>query len=163
VLAGPFAKPAPVVVTFEAAQPQDIRLADGTQIFIPAGAMPVRGQVTLRIVPVAALPRQQHADLYRSGYAFLSTDESGEPIEAHFNQDVVIRFTYTDADLVAQHLVEPFLKPAYFSTTTRRWTIPDSFVVDTLNNRVTLEIDHFTDYALTGQGGSSVYLPLLMK
>ena len=162
-LHGPFPKPAPVVVTFDATTPQHIGLADGTHIFIPAGAMPVQGKVTLRIVPIAALPHQQHANVFRYGYAFLATDQNGEPIEAHFNQDVVISFTYEDAELIGLHIHELWLKPAYFSTTTNRWTFPESFVIDTQANRVVMQIDHFTDYALTSVEGFAVYLPITVR
>jgi hypothetical protein len=161
-LDGPYPKPAPEVVTFDASQPEHVRLADGTFIYIPAGAMPVSGLVTLRIVPLAILPNQQHANVLRYGYAFLATDASGDPIEAHFNQDVVISFTYSEADLYRLHILELLIKPAYYSTTTNRWTFPDSYVVDTDANRVTLQIDHFTDYALTGTGGGMTYLPMMV-
>ena len=50
---------------------------------------------------------------------------------------------------------ESFLKPAYFSTTTNEWTFPESYVVDTEANRVVMQIDHFTDFALTGVPGFS--------
>ncbi len=163
LLKGPFPKPAPMVVTFDAAQPQHIALADGTHIYIPAGAMPVEGQVTLRIVPVATLPHQQHASVLRYGYSFFASGPDGEPIEAHFNQDVVISFTYEDDELARQHILEQWLKPAYFSTTTNRWTFPESFVVDMDANRITMQIDHFTDYALTGMTGYSIYLPAIAR
>jgi hypothetical protein len=125
--------------------------------------MPVEGQVTLRVVPIATLPHQQHANVLRYGYSFLATDEHGEPIEAHFDQDVVISFVYDETDLLRQNLVENWLKPAYFSTTTNRWTFPQSYVLDTLANRVVMMIDHFTDYALTGEEAYSVYLPLTVR
>jgi hypothetical protein len=162
-LEGPNARPAPVVVTFDAAQPQDIQLADGTHVFIPAGAMPVNGTVTLRIVPIATLPRQQHADLLRYGYAFLATDENGQPIEAHFNQDVVISFSYDPLDLIRWHIHEDWLKPAYYSTTTNRWTFPDSYIIDTQAHQVVMQIDHFTNYALTTVQTVSVYLPINIR
>ncbi|RME45656.1 MAG: carboxypeptidase regulatory-like domain-containing protein, partial [Caldilineae bacterium] len=144
-LSGPNAKPGPVVVTFDAADPQRIELADGTHIFIPGGAMPVSGEVTLRIVPIATLPHQKHADVYKYGYAFLATDSSGQTIEDHFNQDVIIGFRYTDAELAALNIFEPNLRPAYYSTTDDNWTFPDSYAVDTDANIVTMQIDHFTD------------------
>jgi hypothetical protein len=162
-LAGPNPKPAPVVVTFDAADPQTISLADGTSIYIPGGAMPVAGQVTLRVVPIATLPHQKHANVLRYGYAFLATDASGQPIEDHFNQDVVITFGYNEALLAPQHIYEPWLKPAYFSTTTNRWEFPESFVVDMDANTVNMSIDHFTDFALLGETGYAVYLPLTVR
>jgi hypothetical protein len=163
LLNGPFPKPAPVVVTFDASDPQHIALADGTQIFIPAGAMPVIGQVTLRVVPIASLPHQQHANVLKYGYSFVATDASGQPIEAHFDQDVVIMFSYDEAELNRLHIYEEWLKPAYFSTTTDRWTFPESYVVDIQANRVVMQIDHFTDYALTSLPIFNLYLPITIR
>ena len=163
VLRGPFPKPAPVVVTFDAAVPQQISLADGTRIFIPAGAMPVTGQVTLRIVPLATLPHQQHVNIYKYGYAFLASDENGAPIEEHFNQEVIISFSYQEDELIRLHIHERRLKPAYYSTTEERWVFPENFVVDFETNRVTMQIDHFTDYVLTGPPTTSLFLPVISR
>ncbi|NTW67572.1 MAG: hypothetical protein HGB21_14905 [Nitrospirae bacterium] len=88
--------------------------------------MPVSGQVTLRIVPVAALPHHQHANALKYGYAFLATDENGEPIETHFDQEVVITFTYDEAELLRRRIHEAWLMPAYYSTTYERWTFPEA-------------------------------------
>ena len=163
VLTGPYPKPAPVAVTFDSSQPQRILLADGTHIYIPAGAMPVEGLVTLHIVPIATLPHQRHANVYRYGYAFTAVDEEGQPITEHFNQEVVIGFAYDERELWAAGISEHLLKPAYFSTTANEWTFPESYVVDTEGNRVVMQIDHFTDFALTGEPGFQVFLPLVMK
>jgi len=163
VLMGPHPKPAPVAVTFDASQPQRIHLADGTHIYIPAGAMPVEGLVTLHVVPIATLPHQRHANVYRYGYAFTAVDEEGQPITEHFNQDVVIGFAYDERELWYAGISEHFLKPAYFSTTTNEWAFPESYVVDTGGNRVVMQIDHFTDFALTGEPGFQVFLPLVLR
>ncbi len=80
-----------------------------------------------------------------------------------FNQDVLIRFTYSQAELLALHIHEALLKPAYFSTTQDEWTIPDSYVVDTEANVVSMQIDHFTDFALIGDPSYSLYLPAISK
>jgi len=163
VLTGPHPKPAPVAVTFDAALPQRILLADGTHIYVPAGAMPVEGLVTLHVVPIATLPHQRHADVYRYGYAFTAVDEEGQPITEHFYHDVVIGFAYEERELWAAGIGERFLKPAYFSTTANEWTFPESYVVDTELNRVVMQIDHFTDFALIGEPGSWVFLPLVLR
>jgi len=163
VLTGPHPKPAPVVVTFDASQPQRILLADGTHIYIPAGAMPTAGQVTLHVVPIATLPHQRHANVYRYGYAFTAVDEAGQPITEHFNQEVVIGFAYDERELWVAGISEHLLKPAYFSTTTNEWTFPESYVVDTEANRVVMQIDHFTDFALTSEPGYRVYLPIVLR
>jgi hypothetical protein len=163
VLTGPHPKPAPVAVTFDASRPHRILLADGTHIYIPAGAMPVEGLVTLHIVPIATLPHQRHANVYRYGYAFTAVDEEGQPITEHFNQEVIIGFAYDDRELWQQGIAERFLKPAYFSTTTNQWTFPESYVVDTETDRVMMQIDHFTDFALVGEPGFWTFLPLVLK
>jgi hypothetical protein len=163
MLTGPYPKPAPVAVTFDASQPQRILLADGTYIYVPANAMPVTGQVTLHIVPIAMLPHQRHANVYRYGYAFTAVDAGGQPITDHFNQEVVISFAYEERELWAAGIAEHLLKPAYFSTTTNEWTFPESYVVDTATDRVVMQIDHFTDFALTGEPGFSVFLPVALR
>lgn len=160
MLNGPHPKPGPVAVTFDASQPQRIQLSDGAHIYIPGGALPVAGRVTLHIVPIATLPHQRHANILKYGYAFSAMDSAGQPITERFRQDVVIGFPYDEAELRRCGLVEHFLKPAYFSTTTNRWTFPDSYAVDTENNKVMMQIDHFTDFALTGTPGHEVFLPL---
>jgi hypothetical protein len=163
VLFGPHPKPGPVSVTFDTSQPQRLILADGTHIFIPAWAMPVEGQVTLHILPIATLPHQRHANLFKYGYAFSALDSAGQPVTEHFNQDVVISFQYQESELRRVGLIEHFLKPAYYATTTDQWTFPESYVVDYESNLVVMQIDHFTDFALTATPGQVVFLPIAMS
>jgi hypothetical protein len=163
VLSGPKPKPGPLAIAFDASEAQYLELADGTRITIPAGALPVTGQVILHITPIATFPHQRHANVYKYGYAFEAFDESGNPIEAHFNQDVLIVFSYSQTELIAQGIHENWLRPAYFSTTTDSWTIPDSYVVDEIDNVVAMQIDHFTDFALTSSEQYQVFLPIVMR
>lgn len=160
-LTGPNPLPQPVIVRFNAADTQQITLDDGTQINIPGGALPVEGTVTLSVIPIATLPNQHNATTLPYGYALLAYDANGEPIEATFNQNVVIHFTYNEADLGGYP--ESYLRPAYFATTTNTWTFPESYVVDTAANRVTMEINHFTDFALVSNGQKYIFLPLLSR
>lgn len=163
-LKGPFAKPGPIAVTFDSQEEQQIELADGTQIYVPAGAMPVEGSVTLHVTPISTLPHQHHARLYKYGYAMIATDEYGSPITSNFNQDVIVRFKYAQQELADLGLREGRLKPAYFSTTTQSWTVPDSYVVDTDNNWVVMQIDHFTDFSLiNGVETYNTFLPAINK
>jgi hypothetical protein len=162
-LRGPFPLPAPVTVSFDASMEQYVELADGTSIYIPAGAMPVSGTVTLHVTPIATFPHQRHANVYRYGYAFTAADANGQPIEEQFDQDVLITFPYDEAELMLMGITEQWLKPAYFSTTTDSWTFPESYVVDTVGNVVAMQIDHFTDFALTGTAVYRAYLPLVIR
>jgi hypothetical protein len=162
-LHGPHPLPAPVTVSFDASQEQYVELADGTSIYIPAGAMPVSGTMTLHVTPIATFPHQRQANVYRYGYAFTAADRNGQPIEQQFNQDVLITFPYDEAELMRMGILEQGLKPAYFSTTTDSWTFPESYVVDTVADMVAMEIDHFTDFALTGAAHYRVFLPLVLR
>jgi len=160
-LDGPNPLPYPVVVRFDAADAQQITLSDGTEINIPGGALPTEGMVTLSIIPIATLPNQQDARTLPYGYAFLAYDADGDPIEATFNQNVTIHFTYDESDLGG--VPENRLLPAYFATTTNTWTFPQSYSIDTAANRVTMEINHFTDFALVTNGRQYIFLPLLRR
>jgi len=162
-LRGPFPLPAPVTVSFDTSEEQYVELADGTSVYIPAGAMPVSGTVTLHITPIATFPHQRHANVYRYGYALTAADETGQPIEARFNQDVLITFSYDEAELRQMGLSEHWLKPAYFATSTDNWTFPEGYIVDTVANVVAMQIDHFTDFALTGAAICQVFLPLVVR
>jgi hypothetical protein len=162
-LEGPYPLPAPVTVCFDANEEYYVELADGTSIYIPAGAMPVSGTVTLHITPIATLPHQRHANVYRYGYALTAVDRTGQPIEQRFNQDVLITFSYEESELRRMGINEQWLKPAYFSTTTDSWTFPESYVVDTVEDVVAMQIDHFTDFALTERASFPAFIPLVMR
>lgn len=164
VLDGPHPLPAPVAVTFDADEGTQLNLADGTQLTIPGGAIPVSGQVTLHALPIGTFPHQHHARLYKYGYAFIALDETGQEIKDSFLQEVEIIFTYDEHELHRLGLREGRLKPAYFSTTTDSWTVPDTYAVDTHRNTVTLYIDHFTDYSLiNGPETHTVMLPVMSR
>ncbi|MBL7065074.1 MAG: carboxypeptidase regulatory-like domain-containing protein [Anaerolineae bacterium] len=53
--------------------------------------------------------------------------------------------------------------PAHFSTTTNEWTFPESYVVDIEANRAVMQVDHFTDFALTSEPGFRLFLPVVVK
>ena len=78
---------------------------------------------------------------------------------------MIIRFSYEEAVLYALGLREDRLKPAYFSTTTQSWTIPDGYVVDTDENMVIMQIDHFTDYTLLNDGvvAQDMFMPVIVR
>jgi hypothetical protein len=54
---------------------------------------------------------------------------------------------YPDDTWLVQHGVqEQLLIPVYYSTLVGRWILAESYVVDTDNNEITLEISHFTTF-----------------
>jgi hypothetical protein len=169
-LAGPKPKPAPITTMFDAATDKEIVIADGTRIFIPAGALPVAGNVIVHITPLAGVPHHRRGDVLGLAYAFEAYTEDGTPITAFFNTDVAITFQYDPIELARRGININHVKPVYFSTTTNSWARPDSYVVDETRREITLQIDHFTDYSLVTEqpaavavSGVQVFLPMLMK
>jgi hypothetical protein len=127
--------------------------------------MPVdSGNVLLHITPLAGSPHHHNGDVLGLTYAFVAFDEDGQPITENFNQDVLIVLHYNPIELHRLGLTEDHLKPAYFSTSTNSWTFPDSYVVDTVHNEISMLIDHFTRYGALGvEGPYTVYLPITSK
>ncbi len=163
--------PPAIVATFDPSVGWSGVLSDGTQIDIPAGAMPTTDTVRIAITPVAdELPNTLTARPFNYGYTIVAYEDStGEQIVSSFNANVLITFYYTDADLTAGGVSEADLSPSYFSTTTNSWTEVDSFTVDTANNQITAQIDHFSKWSLTSSEETeasttvNVYLPLIAR
>jgi hypothetical protein len=166
-LIGPKLKPAPVTIVFDPTTDQAIELADGTRLYIPAGAMPVSsGRVILHITPLANAIHHRNGDVLGLNYAFEAYTEDGQRLTSNFNSDVSIIFKYDPAELAASGVDPDRVKPAYFSTTTNSWTVPDSYVVNETTSEITMQIDHFTDFALLSVESSTsnnVFLPLIVR
>jgi hypothetical protein len=156
ILRGPKPKPGPVTVVFDAAQAQYVELSNGTRLFIPAGAMPAEGRVILHITPLAAAPHHYNGDTVGLSYVFEAYTEDGQPITESFAQDVLITFGYDPVELAANGINENQLRPAYFSTTSNSWTVPESYVVDKLRHQITMQIDHFTQFGVTSMAFDAV-------
>lgn len=165
VLVGPRAKPGPVSIMFDASQDADLTLADGTKVHVPAGAMPVSGNVILQAMPLVNTFFNRYGDVEGMSYAFEAFSADGQPIATTFNTDVSITFPYHPEQLEHRGLRLAQLRPAYFSTTTNSWTRPDSFVNDLTRHEITLQINHFTEYALlaANAAGGSVFLPAVSR
>jgi len=159
--------PDALTIHFDASSPVFVSLDDGTEINIPAGALGVTGTVKLVISPlVEELANTLTARPFGYGYSIHAFDSNNRQVTSAFNQNVTISFYYTEEDLRKRGVSEDDLSPAYFSTNTHSWTKVESFTVDTENNRITAQINHFSVWAMTtGQGGGSfeVFLPVLVR
>ncbi len=142
--------------TFDPAVGWTHTLENGMRIEIPAGAIPATDTVAISITPVVDSLQKTHNDQPLGfGYGISIADEAtGNPIVDTFNANVLMTFVYVDYDLEQEGLTEDDISPAYFSTTTNSWTKVESFTVDRDANSVTVQINHFSTWALTGgQGG----------
>jgi len=127
-------------------------LQDGTRIDIPAGAIPSDDTVAISFSPlVDSLQRTATDKPIGWGYAIsISEQSTGNKITDNFNTNVLLTFKYDAADLNEAGLTEDDIAPAYFSTTTNSWTKVESFTVDKDANTVTVQVNHFSTWALTG-------------
>jgi hypothetical protein len=163
-LGGPWPLPQPFIISFDGSQMQTIIMPDGIQLTIPAGALVTSGTVTLHIFPTRELRPEKGKEVIGAGYEIWATDQNGQEI-TQFNQDVVMTIPYpADAVLKAHGIVEQMLIPVYYSTLVGRWTLADSYVLDTVNNEITLQISHFTKFgAFSTSKEYGIYLPLVLR
>jgi hypothetical protein len=146
VLKGPHIIPQPFIVSFDGTQMQTIVLPDGVELTIPAGALPTTGAsntVTIFIFPAKAKVPQPGNEVIGPGYEIWAVDADGAEI-TQFNANVGVAFSYpSDATLEAAGVSEYKLIPVYYSTITGNWILAESYVVDTTNNQITLQLVHF--------------------
>lgn len=144
--------PASASATFDPNVGWTRTLEDGTRIEIPAGAIPSDDTVCISITPlVETLQRTATDQPIGWGYAIsISEDTTGNPIVDNFNTNVLLTFMYDEEDLDEEDLTEDDISPAYFSTTTNSWTRVESFTIDRDANTVTVQVNHFSVWALTG-------------
>ncbi|MEM7131251.1 MAG: carboxypeptidase-like regulatory domain-containing protein [Chloroflexota bacterium] len=137
-------------------------LDDGTRIDIPAGAMPVTNEqgddVTITVTPlVEDLPDTYVARPIDYGYGIhLYEYRTGKRIEGNFNTDATLTFYYTDDELAALGITEEEIAPAYYSTTDNAWRQIENFTVTTEENRITAQVNHFSNWALVVPGSRTV-------
>jgi hypothetical protein len=164
-LGGPWLLPQPIIVSFDGTQMQTIVLPDGVELSIPPGALVVSGTVTLFIFPTQEMRPEPGREIIGAGYEMWAVDQNGQEI-TQFNKNVVMTFRYPpDAVLAQQGISEYQLIPVYYSTLVGHWILADSYVVDTANNEIMLQIGHFTKFGVASVGPKQyrVYLPIVLK
>lgn len=96
-------------------------------------------------------------------------DEDGEVVDT-FDANYAMELHYSDEELQAAGLDEASLRCTWFDEAANEWK-PVESQVDTEQNIVTCHVDHFTEFALTGEkplGGEPVmenylYLPVVIR
>jgi len=164
-LGGPWPLPQPFIVSFDGTQMQTIVLPDGTELNIPPGALVVSGTVTLFIFPTYELLPEPGHEIIGAGYEMWAVDQNGQDI-TQFNKNVMMTFSYpSDAVLFLHGISEHLLVPVYYSTLAGHWILADRYVVDTVNNEITLQINHFTRFGVmsTAPAEKRIYLPLVLR
>jgi len=157
--------PEPASVTFDRSLGIVLEL-DQVTVRIPAGAIPAdTDDVTIDIYPLALAPEQHFEEVVGFSHAIVAYDANGTQVTERFYENVAITLPYSETVLASLGIDEEDILPAYLSTTTGRWTVPESYVVDTANDEVTLYIDHFSKFGLFGEPTVTyeVYLPIVMR
>lgn len=140
---------------------------NGIQFTIPGGAVAQPSMVTLATLPPPTLPNEQRA-LY--GFRGLATTLGGQTITT-FAKPYTLRIPYTDAQLAALGITDPTTLNLLFWNGSA-WTpmLPCTGCgVDTANKVITVIADHFTDFAVAGQGtaevpgAAQIYLPIVKR
>jgi ELWxxDGT repeat protein len=117
-------------------------------------------------------PTQSLGGAHSAGLSFMleARDSAGRPI-TQFAQPYTLTISYTDEQLAALSIDEADLNLAFWDGSAWVNVLPcDGCGVDTVNNRLTAMLDHFTEFALfsgelpaVGDGKSRVYLPLTQR
>lgn len=95
--------------------------------------------------------------------AFDEAESDGNPAPVtEFNQAFTMTLGYSDAELDGRGIDEETLGCYYFDEVDALWKPLDS-QVDTDNNVVTCTADHFTEFALAGEGASGTFLPVVVR
>jgi hypothetical protein len=168
-LGGPWQLPQPIIVSFDGTQMQTIQILVPPdrylELVIPAGALVNSGTVTLFIFPTRELRPEPGHEIVGAGYEMWAVDQNGQEI-TQFNKNVFMSFPYpTDEELAKLGISEHRLVPVYYSTLVGHWILADGYVVDTVNNEITLQINHFTKFGTlsTEPGQRFVYLPVVLR
>jgi hypothetical protein len=162
-LASAASLPAAIALTFDVTQSTTLELSDGTRVLVPAGAMGDTGTATLRVSPKSQVEQSLEHRLLDTAYEMAAFDSSNVPI-TKFNAPVSIVLKYDPTTLPTGTSVTDLL-PQYWDTVTSSWKPAENVVVNTTDNTITLNVTHFTDYAITTSDRPNyrVVLPLEVR
>jgi len=166
--------PRSTTFTFDAAESQDLRLANGSGIQVPAGALGVSGTVLLVARPLPQLASDHDLEPIAFGYRLHAFGEDGRPI-TQFLAPVTLLIPFTAEQVQALGTTNARLIPAYWDEPSASWKSVDHVSIisdDQGGGVVQVVVDHFTDYALVTPAeieparqpsGVQVYLPLVVR
>lgn len=109
------------------------------ELELPANILPGNVDVTVKKVTKSA---PEGFKLLGSAYSFTMTDESGDPV-TEFTGTMSISFYYDPAEVTNPDNLAVY----WYNPTTEEWEAQES-VVDKENNKVTAEVDHWSEFAV---------------
>ncbi len=158
-------KPSPQIFPIDTAYPADLYVDNRLKLFIPARTLPVTGTAYIQVSPISPqADKYFHQQLF-PGYSISLFDSFGNPLLNSNYQSAFVTLRY-DQDLIdAKSLNERQIRPIAMNRSNQRWEQPDLFVLDTVNNQLTVEVDLFSSYTLLAgePNPMRIYLPALQK
>lgn len=96
-----------------------------------------------------------------SSFTLEAVDSTGAAI-TKFSKPYTLTLSYSDAEVTG--LFEPGINVAYWNGTAWVNLLPcTGCSIDAVNNRITVQVDHFTEFALLGNIEYRSYLPLIQR
>src|SRR4029079_9066094 len=117
-------------------------------------------------------PTQLLGGMHSAGLSFtLEARDGNGNLISHFDKPYTLVLSYTDEQLAALGIAEADLNLAFWNGGAWVNVLPCAGCgVDTVKNRLTAVLDHFTEFALlggelpaSGDGKSRVYLPMVRR
>lgn len=141
-----------------------VTMDDGTTVTIPANSIQTENntpvQITITATPTADLLETADANL-AEGYGldieitYKEGTKAGQKVEG-LTQNAVIAIAYDETALTAAGIDETKLGASTWNEAAGSWDQPDSIVVDTTNNKVSMTVDHFSSYAIVTSAATAV-------
>ncbi|MCS5573919.1 MAG: cadherin repeat domain-containing protein, partial [Pseudomonadales bacterium] len=149
--------PTSIADTFTVSKGYTKVLADGTQLDIPANAVPVSdtsSKVTIKISPVTTgLSATSTTKPVGYGYAFELLDSKGKAITSNFTKDAIITISYVgygkQGTSFGSEADEKEIKVSFYSSSKGAWKEAKSVTVDTENDKIFASVDHFSSWSVT--------------
>ncbi|MCS5582613.1 MAG: cadherin domain-containing protein, partial [Pseudomonadales bacterium] len=139
-------------------------LADGTQIDVPANAVPVSdtsSKVTINISPITTgLSATSTTKPVGYGYSFELLDSDGKTITSNLTKDAIITISYIgygeEGTAFSSEDDEENIKISFYSASKGAWEEAKSVTVDKENNKVFASVDHFSSWSVTSPQSEEV-------
>lgn len=129
----------------------EFTLPDGTRLSIPANALCTDGNATVTAEPNTNLFHSLDSKPLMFAWNFEALDGDNQLIES-FNSNVTITIPYSQDVVDSEGIDENNLIGKYFDEGTQTWKLPEGVTVDPDHNLVTVQVSHFTDFAVVNTG-----------
>ncbi|MFA6525162.1 MAG: FG-GAP-like repeat-containing protein [Patescibacteria group bacterium] len=143
-----FNLPEGLTEVFDSTVQKVISLPDGTSLSIPANALATEGNVTVIASPNVNVFQTSDTKIPFYAWDFEALDSSSQLI-TEFSSNVTISIPYDQAVLEEMGISEENLVAKYYDDTAGVWKLPTGVTVDTDGNIIVVQVNHFTNYAIT--------------